>query len=411
MIFASKSHGGFSGDLKNFRRENLLAGMLLIFAFALRLIFIFHYRVNSDEPQHLHVVWAWAHGFLPYRDVFDNHSPLFSLLWAPVFNFFGERVDIVSWMRLTELPCYVLSLWAVFRIASTLFDRRTGLWATVLAALWPVFFFGSLEFRPDGLWAACWLLALAVLIEGQVTLGRGFIVGFLLGITMAISMKTILMLIALGVGLTVAMIVAGRNGRKFSFARLSACLAAAVAGFLILPVGVVLFFASKNALGPLFYGTIGHNLLAHSASHISLWLRALYFLAAFVSLVCMAFIIFRRSGAMAIGGRRVLIFVTTLTYFLLLVCFWPIIEREHYLPFYPLLMVLLAGAIFSLPRGEPKWHVPKFILPVSLAVLELCWVIGMDQPWRNRTTAESRLLADVLTLTDPTDTIMDKKGE
>ena len=32
---------------------------------------------DSDEPQHLHVVWAWANGLLPYRDVFDNHAPLF----------------------------------------------------------------------------------------------------------------------------------------------------------------------------------------------------------------------------------------------------------------------------------------------------------------------------------------------
>src|ERR1700676_214435 len=55
---------------------------------------------NSDEPQHLHVVWAWANGMLPYKDVFDNHSPLFQAISAPLFALLGKRADIVGqWCR------------------------------------------------------------------------------------------------------------------------------------------------------------------------------------------------------------------------------------------------------------------------------------------------------------------------
>jgi hypothetical protein len=46
---------------------------------------------NSDEPQHLHVVWAWANGMLPYKDVFDNHSSLFQAISAPLFALLGKR--------------------------------------------------------------------------------------------------------------------------------------------------------------------------------------------------------------------------------------------------------------------------------------------------------------------------------
>ena len=58
---------------------------------ALRLVYAWTLRVNSDEPQHLHVVWAWTKGLLPYRDVFDNHAPLFDFLNAPLLVLVGEK--------------------------------------------------------------------------------------------------------------------------------------------------------------------------------------------------------------------------------------------------------------------------------------------------------------------------------
>ena len=67
---------------------------------ALHVVYAFVYRVDSDEPQHLHVVWGWAHGLLQYRDIFDNHSPLFQMLCAPLFGALGEHTWIVVAMRL-----------------------------------------------------------------------------------------------------------------------------------------------------------------------------------------------------------------------------------------------------------------------------------------------------------------------
>src|SRR5215468_5948038 len=82
----------------------------------LRVVYAWTLRVNSDEPQHLHVVWAWTHGLLPYRDVFDNHMPLFQLLCAPILGLLGEHAADLYWMRLLMVPLYFLSLWCVYRI-------------------------------------------------------------------------------------------------------------------------------------------------------------------------------------------------------------------------------------------------------------------------------------------------------
>ncbi|MEI9898034.1 MAG: hypothetical protein WDN28_30300 [Chthoniobacter sp.] len=59
---------------------------IIVFAvviLALRIGYSLILRFDSDEPQHLHVVWAWTKGLLPYRDVFDNHAPLFQICARP----------------------------------------------------------------------------------------------------------------------------------------------------------------------------------------------------------------------------------------------------------------------------------------------------------------------------------------
>src|SRR5438045_4230903 len=74
--------------------------------------------VNSDEPQHLHVAWAWSQGLVAYRDVFDNHAPLFHLLSAPLLALLGERADIVLWMRVPMLALWLGMLGATWLLRS-----------------------------------------------------------------------------------------------------------------------------------------------------------------------------------------------------------------------------------------------------------------------------------------------------
>lgn len=57
--------------------EFLVAASLLALMIIFRIVNMLHYRFDSDEPQHLHVIWGWVHGFVQYRDLFDNHMPLF----------------------------------------------------------------------------------------------------------------------------------------------------------------------------------------------------------------------------------------------------------------------------------------------------------------------------------------------
>ncbi|HXG22864.1 MAG TPA: hypothetical protein VNN62_27790, partial [Methylomirabilota bacterium] len=88
-----RKHPLFSILAKRFSEQHLIS-LLLVVTFVLRLLYVFHYPIDSDEPQHLHVVWGWTQGLLPYRDIFDNHMPLFHLLYAPLLALIGERASV-----------------------------------------------------------------------------------------------------------------------------------------------------------------------------------------------------------------------------------------------------------------------------------------------------------------------------
>ena len=50
---------------KTWRGERPIALMLFVATLLLHIAYVFRYPIDSDEPQHLHVVWGWAHGLLP----------------------------------------------------------------------------------------------------------------------------------------------------------------------------------------------------------------------------------------------------------------------------------------------------------------------------------------------------------
>src|SRR6266481_4725899 len=154
------------------------AALLLIALIFLRVITIMHYRFGSDEPQHLHVVWGWARGFVQYRDLADNHMPLFQILCAPIYNLIGDRGTILYWMRIVLQPLYIVAFWCTYRIGSLLFSRRVGVWAAILVGLSTDYVFCSVEFRTDNLWAPLWLLCLSGLLNAAWSLRRALLACF-----------------------------------------------------------------------------------------------------------------------------------------------------------------------------------------------------------------------------------------
>src|ERR1700732_3224947 len=240
---------------------------ILLVLLGLRWFYVNAQPWDSDEPQHLHVVWAWANGMLPYKDVFDNHSPLFQAISAPLFALLGERADIVTVMRWTMVPIAGLILAMTYLIGAQLFSPRVGLWGTLLAATFPGFYFKTGEYRPDVLWAALWLITLAILTADGPHPRRLFAAGLTFGIAFAVSMKTTflgltVLTAAVAVWLLRSAVPGSRSSPKMSRYHIIASHLAPFAGGLIVPLIVVAFFAWNGVLQQMYYCVIVHDIIS-----------------------------------------------------------------------------------------------------------------------------------------------------
>ncbi len=408
------------------RRVEIASALLLLSALAvLHAIYAFVFRLDSDEPQHLHVVWGWTQGALLYRDFFDNHSPLFSGLCAPLLAVLGERADIVPWMRLAMIPVGALCLCGLYWLGRRLFDSRTGLWAAVIAGYWPTFFYTSVEFRPDTLWTAFWLLSLAVLLTGPPTSRRLFFFGIIFGLAFATSMKTILL--AGTLALTVGLVIVA-DWRQFGVPPPPWWLARGTAilfGLTLVLGSFVALFVVQGAWKPLCYCLVSHNILPGLVQDQG-WLRwrPLLFPLCLPGLFVAARALLLRPRRLADPWRvqRTVFVLTTCAYPVLLVSFWPLLTMQDYLPAIPPLVLLIVAAGFAplRRRGNPQekglpgpaadpWL--ETMLVATLVASEITAIFCVHGPWQNHTGRQREMLSTIKRLTAPGDPVMDDKGE
>jgi hypothetical protein len=398
---SKRSRRAFASSVTNL--EGSTAFALLALLVAAKIIYVFSLRINSDETQHLHVVWGWANGWLPYRDFFDNHSPLFQFLCVPLFRAFGERPDIVVPMRLTMIPLYLTSLWCVFRLGRLFFSRRIGLWAAVCAGAWPQFFLTSTEFRTDDLWTVLWLACLTILAELPLTKTKAFLFGLLVGATFATSMKTSLLVLALlicGVPVVVSRLRRGDLARELFIAT----AAAAALGLIVLPALVIVFFASHGALSSLYYCTVQHNTL-HG---LFIWAeigKRISPISAGLGVGFCTWICYRDASSVGIRSRIAVAGFSVALYLFLIAGCWPLIQVQDYLPIAPIGVLLVLGAV----AGRP-WRLPWFA-PSLCAITEIALLLFFAPPRPGVMSDKIQLIANVLTLTSRDDYVMDSKGE
>lgn len=366
------------------RKEYYVVFSVIVLGFLLRIFYIYHYRFDSDEPQHLHIAWAWMNGFLPYRDVFDNHMPLFHFIYAPVLSFFGERADILYFMRLAVLPVFFLGMWCAYVIGNRLFSRRVGIWTTALMSIYPAFFFCSLQFRADVLWMVFWLAGLAVILGRPVTMCRSFFMGFFFGLAMCVSDKTVLLMLSL----LLSALILVRPVMVYIKPSIFVLI-----GFLVMPVITIVFFACHNAFGQFFYCTVSHNILPGLGHWEELWRIGLY----------LFFLIY-----LSLKKYRSVLFLTVVIYFLSLFGFWPIVTRQNFLPVYFLIGMLVIDKLLVWLKKKGFSLVKTFIL---LSLIETAVIFVYAPPWENETKGLIEEIAEVLKLTNKDDWVLDQKGE
>ncbi len=373
-----------------------------------------HYKFGADEPQHLHVIWGWARGFVQYRDLADNHMPLFQILCAPIYKLIGDRGTILYWMRIIQQPLYILAFWCTYRIGSLLFSRRVGVWAAILVGLSFDYAFCSVEFRTDNLWAPLWLLCLSVLLGGTLTMRRALIAGFLMGLCFGVSMKTLLLLMSTVIGGSMTLIFVGRERLGIGWREILGALTAFVATALIVPATIMAAFALYGIWPQFHYWVFDHNVVSGLTNHPAWWV--IIFAVGFPLVALEARRIVAATPETAVAARRSFVFVTAGFFFTALLSFWPFLSRQDYLPFYPLAFVICTGAVLTILDRWAKnrniakiWHVMP--MPALFGVCELLVALLVHPFWEDKAKLESDLLRTTLKLTEPGDFVFDRRGE
>jgi len=398
--------------------EFMTAAILFALMILLKLANMTTYRFDSDEPQHTHVIWAWARGFVQYRDVFDNHMPLFQIMFAPIYGLIGDRATILYWMRFILLPMYFVGAWCTYRIGELLFSRRAGIWAVILAGLSTKYHFISLEFRTDNLWAPLWLLCIVTLVSGALTVGRALIAGLLLGFCFGVSMKSALLLLMLLLSAPIALFLVGRKqlgGQSWS--HLARCTTVFFAATALVPGVIAGAFAVAGLWRDFRYCNFDHNILPHlDTKNHRAWFIVI-FPVVFPFVIYAARLIVRGASTPSLAFRRAFIFLICGFYTPALYSFWNLLTRQDFLPYYPLAFVLVSGALLAVSPHLAQYDLPlshylrRVPLPAFIGLVDLVLVIATRPFWIDRARLETGLLRGVLKLTDPGDYVLDCKGE
>jgi Dolichyl-phosphate-mannose-protein mannosyltransferase len=400
--------------------EFIAAIVLSALMIVVRVVNILHYRFDSDEPQHLHLIWGWARGFVQYRDLFDNHMPLFHIAFAPMFGVIGDRATILYQMRFLLLPMYFVAAWCTYKIGTALFCRRAGVWAVILAGLYTGYHFISLEFRTDNVWAPLWLLCITVLVTGPLSVRRALVAGLLLGLCFGVSMKSVLLLFSIAVAALLTLLLVRRRNLAFCWTHLVQCIAAFVVSTASIPATIMIFFAFKGLWRDFVYCVFDFNFLVRGAPQNSLSHRIQPIVIILIALPIILYAARRLicvTEGTGLALRRVFILMVCTSYFFAFKAFWPVRSHDDDPPFYPLVAVLCSGALLAASNKliSFNWNAAQILrrapVPAFIAVSEIFVLLAMEPIWKDKTRRETDLLRNVLTLAKPGDYVLDCKGE
>jgi hypothetical protein len=386
------------------RRLPVWPWVSLLILLVMRLAWLNAYALNSDEAQHAHVAWAWTQGLLPYRDVFDNHGPLFSWLHSPLLGWLDGRADVLTWLRLAMQVWYVVALGAVGWMASRLYGWRVAVVTMLVAGMFPRFFVVSGQFRTDDMWMAMWLLGLAFVAGAPPRAWRYFMMGLSIGCALSVSQKTLVLITTALVAAAVVRLLRPSGTPRAGIR----CWLAALAGLLLVPAIFTLWLAAHGVLGDAWYGLAGYNVGGGASKrHAAQQLLWFLILAALLLVFCVRQV--RRRALPEFDWT--VFFVLQGGLFLFLIWFvWPLITKQDFLPVLPTLTLAIVGWLSGWRWLQQRPQLRNSWVVLAL-VVELATLIAYAPPWRDQLAAQRAELAMVLHYTDPGDTVMDPKGD
>jgi hypothetical protein len=404
------------------------AGLVVAVASVLRAGRVFTRGFDPDEFQHLHGGWCIAHGWWPYRDYFEHHTPWLWLALAPLLAHFrveddaDRAVAFVLAARGTMWILGSLALFLTFRLGRLWAGAPTGWLAAAVLSVTLAFVEKSTEIRPDVPALVCllgsWLAtasALRRVPENGGVRRRLALAGFLLGAALLFTQKVAFALPATAVLLFWWL----AEGRASGAWRTRAIGLAVFGAGLALPVAATLaLFAVHTGVGAFVEFTLLRNAAWPTRFSPVPFLRRI--LAANAAVVVLALVGWLRAAGRLPYGNSLKdggALVTLQTLGLLAGAFAiPVPQLHYFLMLLPLAAVLAARTLdeaataiaWRARRPTPAAAAAAAIVGLAIvAAPPLAARLESFEPRRPKVHDQLARLRLVQELTSPRDTVLD----
>lgn len=151
---------------------------------------------DPDEPVHLRMIWMMGEGLVPYRDFFTVRHLLWHAMCIPLTQLMEGSLDIIYVVRILM---FLISLASLGLLVVLSRQCRSHPVAAVLVLAFPLFLWGSVEFRADPPMTLLLLAALIALARNSPVWA-----GVLSGVAFLMLQKAAFHGIAMGAGILIS---------------------------------------------------------------------------------------------------------------------------------------------------------------------------------------------------------------
>jgi len=384
-----------------------ITAILFILSFIARIDLTLHRTLNADEFQHLHGAWMVHLGFVPYRDFWENHTPLLYYVVAPILALLGEGVTSVLVVRGILSAVGLAILWIVYRLTRLVHDHQTAIFSVVFLSYVDMFLQKTIEVRPDQFLVLFWLLSLWLCLRTfRDSKDRNFLLsGLLLGIGMLFSPKALFCYSAAAVTILFQHFLAEPRSSFFRMAKRQIFY---TLGFLLPFAAMILFFYSQHAAVEFVYSVLLENLNYPNIRRPTFLLlpqNIVVFLVAFAGII--VWFRERRGRANPAYGTPLLLIVPCFILLAEFLFLTPGTFPQSALIFVPLLSIFAGIAIKRSLDWSRIGNVFLFVFLMITGLIVPCVSLAYRHPFTITNGNQFQLLRYILTHTARGETIFD----
>ncbi len=240
-----------------------------------RLLLAFLAPLFRDETQCLWASWNVSRGFIPYRDFWENHTPLTFYVLAPLFRLLPDgRIPIFT-ARVLAFAISGVLFWIAFLTARRCFGKLVAWTSIALLSCDAAFMLTMSEIRPDHLLNLFCMSAFIVLLRNEPSTADDsrrfrptFWSGVLFGMGAISSPKALFAVTAAAVAVTAIELPSflRLSNRTLATKKVLRALAALSSGFAIPVLALCAVLYRVGAL-PMFLYWMGPFNFRESAAH------------------------------------------------------------------------------------------------------------------------------------------------